>query len=95
MTVTTLVPWLLKMHLRNPVLTIKQKLPPEEPTGVAPFFDRNRELETSLMISFKQRMEAAGMSQKAAKLFTNTIRTSTQARYKSAWNKWFIWCTQG
>ena len=44
------------------------------------------------MINFKQRMEAEGISEKAAKLITNARRAGTQARYESAWNKWVSWC---
>lgn len=82
------------MKIRSLVLTTKQKLPPVELTGVAPIYDRNRGLETSSMISFKQRMEAAEISEKAAKHMKNAVMTSTQARNNSVWNKWFIWCLQ-
>ena len=46
------------------------------------------ELKTSGMVNFKQRMEAEGISENAAKLITNARRAGTQARYESAWNKW-------
>ena len=52
------------------------------------------ELKTSGMVDFKQRMEAEGISEKAAKLITIAKRAGEQACYKSAWNKWVNWFTQ-
>ena len=39
-------------------------------------------------------MGADGISEKAAKLITNTKRASTKARYESVWKRWVTWCAE-
>ena len=93
MAIATLVPWVLENEHKKSDLTSKQKHPSDEPSRVNSPAHRIRELETSDMVNFKQRMESEGISEKAAKLIKNPRRAGTQARYKSAWNKWVSWRT--
>ena len=86
MTVTILVPLIFKNEHKKPNFTTKQNLPPYEPDRFVPF---SKELKASGMVNFKQRMEAPGISEKAAEPIKN-IRcknASTKGCYKSAWNK--------
>ena len=88
MAVATLVPLTLENEYKKSNLTSSQKHPSHEPSRVNSPTYRIGELKTSGMVNFKQRMEAEGISENAAKLITNARRAGTQARYESAWNKW-------
>ena len=94
MAVATLVPLALENERKKSVLTSSQKHPSHEPSKVKSPTHRIGKLKTSGMVNFNQQMEAEGISEKAAKLITNARSGGTQARYKSAWNKWVSWCTQ-
>ena len=93
MAVATLVPWALENEHKKSDLTSKQKHPSDKPSRVNSPALRIGKFQTSGMVNFKQRMEAEGISEKVAKLIANPRRAGTQARYKSAWNKWVSWCT--
>ena len=92
MAVATLVPWALANEHKKSDLTSKQH-PSVKPSRVNSPALRIGKFQTSGMVNFKQRMEAEGISEKAAKLIANPRRAYTQARYRSAWNKWVSWCT--
>ena len=94
MAVATLVPLALENEHKKSDPTSNQKHPSDGPSRVNSPAHRIRELKTSGMVNFKQRMEAEGIFEKAAKLITNSRRAGTQARYELTWNKWISWCTQ-
>ena len=94
MEVATLVPLALENEHKKSDLTSSQEEPSHEPSRVNSPTHRIGKLKTSGVVNFKQRMEAEGISEKAAKLITSARRAGTQARYESAWNKWVCWCTE-
>ena len=42
--------------------------------------------------SFRDRIQAEGLSEKATELITASRRPGTRSHYKSAWGKWDSWC---
>jgi site-specific recombinase XerD len=62
--------------------------------GAAPSNDSERP-EVSGVESLRRRVEAGGLSKRAAEIVVRARRGGTQTAYNVAWNKWLSWCDQG
>ena len=82
MAVATLVLLALENEHKKSDLTSSQKHPSHELSKVNSWTHRIMKLKTSSMVNFDRRIEAGGISEKAAKLITNARRAGTQACYE-------------
>lgn len=65
-----------------------------QPTGTVSPIDRKSNPGSSGLENFRQNLFAEGISTRAAELIIKARRGGTTSNYKSAWGKWFCWCSE-
>ena len=58
------------------------------------FTHRDREIKTSALDNFKEKLFAEGISKNATDLITDAKRQGSISHYESAWRKWDSWCSR-
>ena len=58
------------------------------------FTHRDREIKTSALGNFRQKLFAEGISKNATDLITGAKRQGSTSHYESAWRKWDNWCSR-
>ena len=56
--------------------------------------DKKQDIATSGLGSFREKLLAEGLSEKAVTLISNARRQGTISHYESSWRKWNCWCRQ-
>ena len=58
------------------------------------FTHRDREIKTSALDNFREKLFAEGISKNATDLITGAKRQGSISHYESAWRKWDSWCSR-
>ena len=65
-----------------------------EPKNGKAFINREREIKTSVLYNFREKLFAEGISKNTTELIPNGKRQGSITHYKSTWRKWDSYCSR-
>ena len=89
---STLVPNTSTDELSQTSFATQHKEVIDESKRGDPSIGKKSDFTTSGMVSFREKLLAEGISEKAALLITDARKGGTKNHYESAWRKWGSWC---